>query len=132
MQESGRWKYFSLYGWLCFLSKFPLVLTLMYWSLATLLNLTEHDLLIVLWIPCQPLVLLFVSLLVAQAYIFCYASRGKNFLMYVYLFCSLLEVSLGSLARSYINHIDDSCCCFVGARHKDWGEIFFFFSFFVF
>jgi hypothetical protein len=33
-----------------------------------------------------------------------------------------VDVPLGSLARSYFNHIDDSCSGFFGAGHKDRGE----------
>lgn len=49
---------------------------------------------------------------------------------YIYLFIYLLivllfllDVSLGSLARPHINHIDGSCGGFFGIGYKDWGKL---------
>lgn len=36
--------------------------------------------------------------------------------------CFVIDVSLGSMARSHIDYIDDSCCGFFGVGYKNRGK----------
>lgn len=65
-------------------------------------------------------VLLFIVLL--NSFTVHFSFKRLFAIIYLTCLCSIIDVPLGSMARSYFDHIAGSCGGFFGAWHKDRGK----------